>query len=70
MSVEAPHPWRLTQDLPGQQPQPVGQWQVTVEAVPWVDGIEQILVGYIEEDFIDNFLKFVLDLASPETDLT
>jgi hypothetical protein len=33
------------------------------------DGIEQTINGYIEEDFVDKFLQFVLDLNRPNTDV-
>ena len=36
----------------------------------WVDGIEKILLGYKEDEFIDKFIKFVSELSDPEYDDT
>ena len=36
----------------------------------WTDGIEKILLGYKEDEFIERFIKFVSDLADPEYDDT
>jgi hypothetical protein len=36
----------------------------------WADGIEKILLGYKEDEFIERFIKFVSDLADPEYDDT
>jgi hypothetical protein len=36
----------------------------------WSDGLDSILVGYLETDFSDRFMNFVQDLIKPETDLS
>jgi hypothetical protein len=36
----------------------------------WSDGIDRVLLGYLETEFSDRFMDFVEDLNKPETDLS
>ena len=41
-----------------------------IEHTFWADGIQQSLEGYKEDEFIDLFVKFVLEFGAKGNDLT
>ena len=53
-----------------QQERNIGMAKTKIEHKFWADGIEQSLVGHKEDEFIDNFLAFVLEFGGKNNDIT